>query len=569
MAEIEDHVPMKIKYEYFNDKGEQKFSKEFEVNLSLDPDNFEENPITILNTCNFKTREERFFYNMFDLEKEIFITKTDQLKDFKKHKKTIVMKNCTIFSKQIIEQLREEEARYKQGKNIDVDESTNSSGSDITRIDTLSSMDEKKMNKIKLTIFNLKKNYLYVDMFAEEFISYEGIKYLISFLQLTSGNLRTYAIEALNKLLSFESSDDYIRKSNEIIDTLYEILMKSDTINCSLFTMNTLIRIISQGEEKTMYLIDVAENYAKKSVTQIFSQIVSLLLISKDANIKGKTLLFINVLFNFCDSGRLPKLILQFKEAGIYEALEKIAKTKEKDFQENLTNFQIKTGKIISGSEHELKVYRDQVQEMKNKCQEIEQKYENMIEKQLIYENYIKEIMLFQDDIYKQNKICFDHLAPKHRFDKKEDTPQISYDENGIFDFINIIKHDENDSSQKKIILFEKYYNTKVECKKIEKDINDLEIKQKELIEEKVKNLEIQINNSLAKKENLKKENQNLESKLKELEETISKGDFKKDETKESQLSSTPSEQNISNGPIPPPPPPHHPLFLPQVISKF
>ena len=481
MAEIEDHVPMKIKYEYFNDKGEQKFSKEFEVKLSLDPDNFEENPITILNTCNFKTREERFFYNMFDLEKEIFITKTDQLKDFKKHKKTIVMKNCTIFSKQIIEQLREEEARYKQGKNIDVDESTNSSGSDITRIDTLSSMDEKKMNKIKLTIFNLKKNYLYVDMFAEEFISYEGIKYLISFLQLTSGNLRTYAIEALNKLLSFESSDDYIRKSNEIIDTLYEILMKSDTINCSLFTMNTLIRIISQGEEKTMYLIDVAENYAKKSVTQIFSQIVSLLLISKDANIKGKTLLFINVLFNFCDSGRLPKLILQFKEAGIYEALEKIAKTKEKDFQENLTNFQIKTGKIISGSEHELKVYRDQVQEMKNKCQEIEQKYENMIEKQLIYENYIKEIMLYQEDIYKQNKICFDHLAPKHRFDKKEDAPQIKYDENGIFDFINIIKHDENDSSQKKIILFEKYYNTKVECKKIEKDINDLEIKQKEL----------------------------------------------------------------------------------------
>ena len=201
---IEEHVPMKIKYEYLTDKNEQKFSKEFEVNLTLDPDSFEENEVIILNTCNFRSKEERVYYHMFDLEKEIFITKADQLKDFKKNKKTIVMKSCTIFSKQIIEQLREKELRYKQGKNIDIDETNNPTGAEIARLDTLSSMDDKKLTKIKLTIFNLKRNYLDVDMFAEEFISYEGIKFLISFLQLTSGNLRTYAIEAINKLLDFK-----------------------------------------------------------------------------------------------------------------------------------------------------------------------------------------------------------------------------------------------------------------------------------------------------------------------------------------------------------------------------
>ena len=193
---VEEHVPMKIKYEFFSEKGEQKFSKEFEVKISLDPNNFYENIVTISNNCKFKTKEERVYYHMFDLEKEIFITNAEQLKDFKKHKKTIVMKSCTIFSKQIIEQLREEEARYQLGKNIDVDESaSSSSGSDITRIDTLSSMDEKKMTKIKMTIFKLKSNYFDVDMFSEEFISYEGIKYLISFLKLTSGNLRAYAVD--------------------------------------------------------------------------------------------------------------------------------------------------------------------------------------------------------------------------------------------------------------------------------------------------------------------------------------------------------------------------------------
>ena len=151
---VEEHVPIKIKYEYFNDKGEQKFSKDFDVNLSLDPENFDENEVIILNTCNFRKKEDRIYYHMFDLEKDIFITKASQLKDFKKNKKSIVMKSCTVFSKQIIENLREEEARYKSGKNLNVDE-TNSS--DIARLDTLSSMDEKKMNKIKMTIFNLKK----------------------------------------------------------------------------------------------------------------------------------------------------------------------------------------------------------------------------------------------------------------------------------------------------------------------------------------------------------------------------------------------------------------------------
>ena len=480
---IEEHVPMKIKYEYFTDKKEQKFSKEFEVDFTLDPDNFEENEVVILNTCNFRSKEERVYYHMFDLEKEVFITKAEQLKDFKKNKKTIVMKNCTIFSKQIIEQLREEELRYKQGKNINIDETNNPTGAEITRIDTLSSMDEKKLNKIKLTIFNLKKNYLDVDMFAEEFISYEGIKFLISFLQLTSGNLRTYTIEAINKLLDFQSSTDYIKKRNEIIDTLYEILMTSDTINCSLFTLNTLITIMSQDEEKAMYLIDVAENYAKKSVTQIFSQIIALFLNNKNTSIKGKALLFINVLLNYCDSGKLPRLILQLKEAGIYEALEKIAKDKEKEFQEQLTNFQIKTGKIICGSEHELHVYKKQVQDMKEKCKDIEEKFEKTIENQLMYERIVEELLLFQNDlnIKDKSKVLFDHMAAKKRHGNSEVIPEIKYNENGIFDFINILKNDEDDSNQQRIIIFNKYYKTKVESKKIEEDIKELESKKKRI----------------------------------------------------------------------------------------
>ena len=564
---IEEHVPMKVKYEFFNEKGEQKFSQDFEVELSLDQENFDENSINIINNCEFKEKEDRMYYNMFDLEKDIFITKAKQLEEIRKNKKTIVMRNCTTFSKQIIEQLREEEERYRQGKNIDIDESntnmtTPTSSDTIAKIDTLTNVDEKKMNKLRMTVFKLKENYLDIDIFAEEFISYEGIKYLIGFIEISTGNKRSYALEALDKLLNFQSSTDYIKKRNEIIDTLYEILMKSDNIKCTLLTLNTLIAIISQDEEKTMYLIDVAENYAKKSVTQIFSQIIANLVNNKDVNILGKTLLFINVLLNFCDPGKLPKLIIQFRDAGIYEALEKISKKKDKDFQEQLTNFQIKTGKIITGSEHELSVYKNQIKEMKNKCIKTEEKYEKSIEKQLLYEKIIGELLLFQNDIgfKERNKGLFDHISPKKRHGNDEIPPEIKYDENGIFDFANILRNDRIDSSQPKIVLFDKYYKTTLDSQKLKNDIKELEGKQKELIEEKVNNLQSQIKYSSYKKEELNKENKNLEARLKELEEAISKGNISKELIESLKIKEKPEEKTTQEtGPVPPPPPPPPP----------
>ena len=188
--------------------------------------------------------------------------------------------------------------------------------------------------------------------------------------------------------------------------------MTSNNMSCVLLlTLNTLISIISIDEEKAMYLIDVAENYAKKSVTQIFSQIIGLLLKNKATNINIKTLLFINVLLNFCDSAKLPKLLIQFREAGMYEALEKIAKNKDKEFQEQLTNFQMKTGKIIRGSEYELHVYKKQIKELKEKCKSIEEKCKNNIEIQLMYERTVEELSRFENylNVRDKSKVLFDN----------------------------------------------------------------------------------------------------------------------------------------------------------------
>ena len=555
MEESQDEVPLKVKYEYFNQKGEPEYSKEYEINISLDPENFLANNAKIFTTCeDFKTREERVYYHMFNPEKNLFITDCDQLKEFVQQKKPIVMKSCTIFCKQIIEQLREEENRFRLGKNIDVDDAT---ALELARSGTVSTLDEKKKTKTLMTIFNLKKNYFDVDMFSEEFISYEGIKYLISFIQQSKGNYRSYAIEALGKLLNYQSSSDYIQNRKEIIDTLYEILIKSDNgaNNCNLFTITTLTTIISQDEEKAMYLIDVAEKYAKKSVTPIFSQVINLFASNNETKIKTRILLFINVLLNFCDSFRLPKLLIQLKEAGIYEALEKQSKLRDKEFQDQLTNFQMKTGRIISGSDYELVVYKRELETMKEKSIKTEQEYENTIETYAMYEKIVEELInLHQNDSLFRNGF-FDPRAPKERFEHQSKVkPNIQVDKNGVVNFISLYKDTPKKAQVEKL---DKYCQLKDDKTRIEEEIKVLESKQNEMIEAKVKSIENEIQHVTTKKDEIIKENQSLEARIKQLEEILNKGESEKKETpNESTQTPTPTEPSGPVAPPPPPPPP-------------
>ena len=559
----DDEVPVKVKYEYLNGKGEPLYSEEFTVNLSLDPENFNTNEATIFNTCtNFKTKEERVYYHMFDPVKNVFILNEQELKEFVKHKQTVVMKSCTIFSKQIIELLREEELKYRLGKKIDVKGENDEE--DLIRVNSLSEIDDKKKTKLLMTIYNLKKNYFEVDMFSEEFISYEGIKYLIEYLKHTSGSFRTYSVDALSKLLVYESSSDYIQKRREIIDAIYEILIKSDTIKSTLYTLNCLIGIISQDEERAIYLIDVAEKYAKKSVTPVFSQVIGFLSSSKDTSVNTKILLFINILLNFCDSFRLPKLIIQFKEAGIYEVLEKIAHLKEKSFQEQLTNFQMKTGKIICHSDYELTVYRNQLNEMKEKCKKVEEQYEHSIETYCLYEKIVEELINFnKNNNYK--KPYFDPKAPFEREEFNQPQPTIQYDKNGVFDFVEIYKDCPNKDQIGKL---DEYCQLKEDFNKMVEENAVLESKQKELIESKCKTIEEDIVHISHKKEEIKKENEQLEARIKHLEEVLQKANISKDtkvpESNASQTSQTNETPNPpSQTPPPPPPPPPAPAAIP------
>ena len=420
MSSSGEIVTIKVKYEYFTEKNEQKFSKNFEAKVNLAQDNFEENLVNINKTCNFRKPEDRYYYYMYDLDKNLFITHYKDFLELVKAKKVLVMRNCSAYSKHIIDRLREEEQRYKLGKNVNVNNSTVENNENnlektntnkiteantikeenLKRKDTVTSSGEKNLN---LMLTQFKKN-LSCDIFAEEFISYEGIKYLVSFLENTTGNIRKLSLEALNKLLDYQSSNDYINKNDEIIVTLYEILMKGGDINSNKYAINILMTIISQDQAKAKYLLDVAEEYAKKSVTKIFSQIINFFR-GNELELRTKTLILINVLLNFCEAERFPILEKQLKEAGIYEELEKMATIKDRDLQDQLTNFQMKTGKIISKSEYELQVYTKQMEDMERKCEKMEIKYEETIQDQIMYERVIEELIQIQQDLSKLKKM--------------------------------------------------------------------------------------------------------------------------------------------------------------------
>ena len=66
----------------------------------------------------------------------------------------------------------------------------------------------------------------------------------------STGNIRKITLEVLNRLLDFQSSSDYINKNDEIIATLYEILMKEDDIKSNIYALNILLSVISQDQPK-------------------------------------------------------------------------------------------------------------------------------------------------------------------------------------------------------------------------------------------------------------------------------------------------------------------------------
>lgn len=538
---IDKNVKLNIKFEFINANEEIEYSKEYKVDL-LFSSSFEENEINLLMQCDFRTVEERIYYHMFDNENNLFIIRNKEfLQYINNEEKTLIFKNCLTFINQIIRLLDEEYENIQKEKETPGQFDANS----IKRSATLLSLAEGKKLNGRMVLFNLSKNYFDVGIFGEEFIKNDGIKHLLSLIEISYGNIRAYALNALNKVFSFESSFAYIEKHQEIIKTIFEILMTSDTPNCNKFAFNAIIQIIGNKERNVKYLIDIFEQYAKKTNTKVFTHLIQFLTDkSKDYEIKLNTLTLINILLNYCDQSKVHWLLIQLREVGLFDMLEKLNKYKEKKFQEQLTNFLVKSEKIVGEQEYEVEIYKHKIKEMKSHCEEIENQCNYEKVNQLFY-NTLEEYFA------KYQKICDVCIyysginAPSKRMviTDKNINSKVTVNPTGIVDIEKLFE-DTLKKDEKKIL--DKYETSYKESEELKAKNNELEEAGKIVTNEQIKDLENKLKIEKEKEETLLKKKEETIKKINELAGKAGKI--------EKAPEITPSEQ--SGAPVPPPPPP-------------
>ena len=337
MEEIKDkeNVQIKVQFEYLNDNNILDLSKEYKINISLlENTNFETNKEKIIANSNFKSENERGSYHMFNKSNKKFFTKNSDFIPFIKTNTTIILINCYTYAGEIIEKIKEELKLINMTLDI-----------------TLQTFEIKK-KEMELTLSCLENN-LQVDIFAEEFIYENGIEYLVLIIKNNNGNIRMYAIESINKLLSFQDTYDFLNKNKNLLLILYDVFIGNNEKECIYLLFDIIVKLIGGNEEKTMNLIEkIDENFYNKIINYLSED-------NMEDKIKSHTLLFINMILNFSSPSKHLDLMFNLTNAKIFENLEIIVKYKEKIFLEQLNLFVKTVQKILNESDKNNENYKN------------------------------------------------------------------------------------------------------------------------------------------------------------------------------------------------------------------
>ena len=554
----EGGVPITVRFEFMNANEELDLSPPYKVYLSVEKNKFEdfdEARINIINSCDFRTPEERCYYYMFNKSRKTFIKKEDNIsiyinnetniKDKKdkneKEANELIMVNCKNFAEQICDILHKETLTYSN-KDSESENKASSNSSNII--------------EVRRILRYLEDNFK-IDFFAEEFINLNGISYLDKIIRYNSGNMKAYALQSIRKLLDFQSAYEYFYQKIEILSTFFEIAMQNDqeNIKAPLYALDILIKIIGQSEERAMYIIDVAEKYARRTHTKLFYQIINNLSEHNlETELRLKSLIFINMIINYCHPSKLPRILIELKDIGIFALLEKNLQQEQKntqktrhegDFEDQINMFKEKSQKAQAESEYEVELIKKRIEDMKNHMNEIKQKYDSFIEQKEFYD-YIKNEFINYLDI--SECVCYQSgitnpKEPKERLDpflKKK----VQTDANGLVDFKQLIEEQNKTEYDE---LSNKFNDLDKECNKLKEIKKTLKGENGEVTNDQIAELEKQLKNEKESASQLQNTKEDLEKKIQDLEQKIASG------------SASSGSVAATSGPVPPPPPPPPP----------
>lgn len=325
------------------------------------------------------TKDEAFYY-LYNPETLKFV---EQTSDIPKYKNVFVMKNTSKEAQSVVEKLKMllSSKRQNEGK-----------------------LHPNQTNELKSLVFALS-NYLTVDSFSEEFISFGGLESLIEAIQESTGNTRSYAINSLKSILVYKNAIEYIRENTIVVTNLYYILMNissagnSETAIMSIISHTLGILLILcelLRDEGVTIIYKAAENYSEEKGSKIFKELVQLLF-NNDIQIKINTMTLVFIMVKCCNKkSKQAKILAHLNEAELMTALMKYSDLKSEEFQIQLTNFQKLTGEVLKGSNYEVQLYKAKYKDIENHCLHLERKVEYIFLSQKYYSEVIEDFIGLQ-----------------------------------------------------------------------------------------------------------------------------------------------------------------------------
>ena len=336
------NIEIKVQFEYLNNNDILDLSKEYRVKISIDEEtDFEMNKQKILSEANFKTKNEREHYHMFNKVKKKFFTKNSDFEPYIKTKTPIILINCYEYCHKTIDKLNEDiNIFYNKSKNVN--------------------MNEIKKKEFINELACLENNFE-VDLFADEFIFKNGMEILLNIIKNNIGDIRNYALKGINKLLSFESAFEFFTKNENHLKTLYKSFIGNNENSCILIFYDIIIKLIGGNEEKTMALINMCDQYFYKKMIKNLGEE------NKDNDSKNYILLFINIILNYSTKSKQFELILEITKDGIFDNLGIIVKNYEDNFSEQIELFETTFSKILNETDNKNnKEYEDVTKNFNN-----------------------------------------------------------------------------------------------------------------------------------------------------------------------------------------------------------
>ena len=550
----EEGVPINVRFQFQNTEGETTLSDKYTVYLNIINNKFEdfqEARVNIINSCNFRELEERCYYSMYDENKKLLMKAGEDLTRFikvpknpkdKKAKeiepKDLIMINCKSLAEDICDILDKEISTYVKQNDSDQPPKPSPYTTEVKRI-----------------LRYLEGNFE-MELFAEEFIKAHGISYLDKIITYNKGNIRSYGLLSILKLLDFENAFDYFNTKLEILSNLFNVAITEDSENIkqNQYSLDIIIKIIGKDENKdnkVILIIDAAEKYAKKTHTELFQGIVNNFKEkNQEIELKLKSLVFINYIVCYCPQSVLSRIIIKLKNTGIFELLEKSKKQTQKgpghenEFVEQIDVFFKKANEVFEERQFKVDSIKKYIEDMKTHIEEIEKKSNSLTEQKDFYDCIIKDFVGYLDisDCVSYQSGITNPKESNERFDPSLNK-KIQVDSTGMVDFKSIID-DGNKNELEQLI--QKYAVIEKEYEALKQTNKNLKGENGEITNDQIAELEKKLKTENEVNLKMQATKEEFEKKIKEIEQKLP--------SKEKESSS-----ETSSGPVPPPPPPPPP----------